>query len=235
MKQVLFAVFIMLISKDVFSQKISVYQTDNYNGIKRSKEFFVKDSLLFYSSNEDMSGCRTVILKYHHRDGKKKYYILDNKSYSLLLGAVTNAFANRDSLMFSIFDFCKHEGPFSDQLSINDKTYKLDSTGSCRIARKEIFADSTSGIVKIRFSYLRVYEDSLLVKGADNLIMVFFHRNTGNILKDLQNKEYIAIGQEKDEQKRYLFIHQKKILFGRIAFSESGFSEELFHFLEYPR
>lgn len=235
MKNVLLAVFVMLISENLFSQKIEVYQTDNYNGIKRSKTFFVKDSLLFYSSNEDMSGCRAIVLKYHHSNGGKEYYVMGNKAYALLSGAAVDGLENGDSLMFSIFDFCKHRGAFSDQLTINDHTYKLDSSGSCKIRRKELFADAMSGMVRIKFSYLGIYEDSVSIKETDNLVMIFFHHNSGNLLKDVQDKEYVGIVRDKDEQKRYLFISKKKIPFRRIAFSESDFSKELFQFLESPR
>lgn len=231
MNKILLVIFTTLTCLRLNAQKNAIYQTESYHGFKAFKEFFVRDSLLFYFTNGDMSGCVVGIMKYDHTSKGIDYYRPDKKNYSLLSGAGKTEKMATDSVMFSALGFCKHEGSFSDKLVINNKTFELDSNGNCKISRRELLGDSNKGVVKIGFDYLGKYDDSVLLNESENLIMIFFHLNSSGTMKDVNGADLVAIYQKKSDHEKYFHIGEKKQLFRRVDFSESGFSPELLKFL----
>lgn len=231
MKKILLVTFIILAFLSLNAQENATYQTEGYQGFKAFKEFFIKDSLLFYFTNGHTSGCVVGIMKYDHKSKSVDYYRSDKKNYSLLSGAVKTEKVAADSVMFSATGFCKYEGPFSGELVVNNKSFELDSNGICKISKKMLLGDSNKGIIKIGFDYLGKYNDSILLNENENLIMIFFHLNSSGTMKDVNSVDLVAIRPGKDEREKYFDIGRNRELFKRVDFSESGFSQVLFKFL----
>ena len=78
---------------------LPTYQTDDYKGLKKVNEFFIKDSMLFIFSNQDMSGCLIDVLKFDHSSDDTSYFGVDKKNYSLLSRTV-QGMTVQDSIEF---------------------------------------------------------------------------------------------------------------------------------------
>lgn len=220
----LFLAIILLYSCKTVTPRIPIYQTDDYNGIKKIDEFFIRDSLLFFFSNGDMSGCLIDVLKYSHASDDTSYFKIEKRSYSLLYS--TKQSKNiQDSIEFSVQEFCRYNSFYLEELIVNEKLYKLVDN-KVKVSKEDIFKKSTKGIAVIKFYNLGTYVDSCAITEKDSAVNIFFHLNTSSSFRRKMYNYSFAKIPMRNSNKKSIIIGDETIVFRKVRTTKSYFNTD---------
>ena len=216
----------MLCSCKTTKPLLTTYQTNDYNGLKKVNEFFIKDSMMFVFSSGDMSGCLIDILKFDHATKDTSYFRVDKKDYSLLI-RTSQGKVVQDSIEFSVLEFCKYNNLFIEELIINGKHYKLVDN-RIKIPKNEILEKIVNAPVTVKFYNLGTYSDKLLISKNDSLVEIFFHLNTSSSFhRAIYNYDYVKVVNQTTKSKRSIIIGGETIIFNEINSQKSYFTNSI--------